>query len=167
MPQKHIYKCLNPECSDGKQEWFNNFVAMNSPMPSCPTCKSIRLHDGGIYTPPNVMVSAGQSREHAQNTDSNFRRIADKYGLTDMNNKNGQPVKRGAPAPVQQNAPPGATVNIGGYQVPFSAAAGGQCVHMPSMSQKIPTSNGAMPMKKDSKMMRDMTNVVASHKASA
>lgn len=161
MPQKHIYRCLNSECPDGKQEWFNGFVAMNSPMPACPTCKSIRLRDDGIYTPPNVMVSTGQAKAHADNTDNNFRRIADKYGLTDMNNKDGQAVKRAAP--VAQSGP---TINLGGYQVPASAAAGGQCVHLPGMAQKIPSSNGPGPVKRDSAMMKDMTRVVANHKAS-
>lgn len=135
---------------------------MNSPTPACPACGSIRLEDQGEHKPYSPMISTGQSKERAKNTDDNFRRVADRYGLTDMNNKDGQAVKRSAPPPIVA----GPTVNIGGYQVPLSQAGAGACVNMPGMAQKIP-SNPNASIKKSGSMskMMQMTRPVAEHKA--
>lgn len=134
---------------------------MNSPMPVCPTCKSIRLEDIGIFVRPNVMVSTGESRENAKNSDKNIRRIADQYGLTDMNNKGGQAIKRAAPAPAS-----GPTVKVGGIDVPVSTAAGAGCINLPNMAQKLPVS-GAARAPQQSAMMKGMTRVVGEHKGAA
>lgn len=161
MPQRHRYKCLNYAVPHVPSRPIT-FVAMNSPMPECPQCGSRRLEDWGEAWETGVV--GGDAHADTKHTDATFRRVADRYGLTDMNNKDGQAVKRpAAPKPVA-GMQPGATVNIGGYQVPLSQAASGACVHMPGMAKPISAPiNQSTP--KHSPMMNKMTNVVAEHKA--
>lgn len=160
MPSMHSYKCLNPNCKDAHYDWFNTFNAMNSPLPQCPTCSGIKLEDRGVYIPSSVMISGAQSHENTKNTDANLRRTAERYGLTDMNNKDGQAVKRAAP-PARMDSPlAGQHVKVGGYDLPFGAG----CHNIPSAAQKIPTAS--VPVKASSSaMMNKMTRVVGEHKA--
>jgi hypothetical protein len=154
MPSRHRYKCLNHNCPTYTDKNKSlTFVAMNSPMPTCPHCSCIKLEDCG-----EAMNIMGGLSANSQNSDSNFRRIADRYGLSDMNNKDGQAVKRSAPEPVG-----GATVSIGGYQVPLASAASGACAHMPGMSVPMKAAVG-QGSSKPSSMMKGMTRVVAEHK---
>lgn len=155
MPASHRYKCLNPNCpsmTDARKSM--TFVTMNSPQPECPHCGCLKLEDWGEAI--NIM---GGASENTQNSDRNFRNIAEKYGLTDMNNKDGQGVKRAAPSP--ENGP---TVSVGGYQVPASVAGAGGCMNLPNVGVPMKAQvNQATP--KNSPMMKQMTNVVAEHKA--
>lgn len=92
----------------------------------------------------------------AKNSDQNFRRIADRYGMTDMSNKDGKAIK----APSANTSGP--SVNFGGMQVPMDAAASGACVNMPSMAKPLAQSS-AIRHKPDSNMLKNLTSVVAKH----
>lgn len=135
------------------------FVAMNSPMPACPHCGAIRLQDCG-----EVMNIMGGASDNTRNSDANFRRIADRYGLTDMNNKDGKAVRGAAAAPSS-----GQMVSVGGIQIPMEQAMRGECINKPEMAQKIPTASkdsARRPVsEKNRGLMKQMTKVVAEHKA--
>lgn len=141
------------------------FVAMNSPPPACPKCGSVKVEDFGVTTfdlgktlRSNFGISSSDSA--AKQSDKNLRRIADRYELTDMNNKDGQAVKRAAPAAPAS----GRVTSIGGYQVPESAAAG--CHRLPVTAKlKGPQIQGTNMNK--SPMLKGMTRVVAEHKGKA
>jgi hypothetical protein len=133
------------------------FDAMNDRIVECPHCGSRRCEDWGEAI--NVM---GGLSDNTKNSDTNFRNVADRYGLTDMNNKDGQAVKRAAPRVQPQRNEP--TVKVGGIDVPVSMASGAGCINLPGMAQKIPQSQTVRQAPK-SDMMRKMTRAVAEHKA--
>lgn len=167
MPAKHKYKCLNPNCSGpGNRSHTDLFSAMNSPMPECPSCGGRRLEDWGECVEREGWIritTAGPTNfDTVKRSDNNLRRVADRYGLTDMNNKDGQAVKR-SPTP---SAAPGPMVNVGGYQVPASVAASGGCMTIPGIGVPMKTEINKAEVK-SSPMMKRMTRVVAEHKANA
>lgn len=160
MPEKHRYKCRNQNCTP--PSGLNHtglFAAMNSPTPACPACESIKVEDWGSTDRPMGWIktqrAAPDAAWKAKNSDQNFRRIADRYGMTDMSNKDGKAVK----AHKSDNSGP--TVNLGGIPVPLSAT-GGACVNIPSMSQPIKQGSVARS-KTDSNMLKSMTSVIAKH----
>lgn len=166
MPARHRYKCLNfDRCPvyNGAPTRPATFIAMNAPMPECPNCGSRRLEDWGEAIETNVV--GAQARTDIKNSDANLRRVAARYGMTNMSNKDGKSAKGSAaskPAIVSSN--PEATINIGGYQVPLSQAASGSCVHMPGLAKPMSAAiNQAAP--KSSAMIKKMTNIVGEHKA--
>lgn len=160
MPQRHRYKCLNPNCpSMTRSTRPLTFSAMNSPMPCCPQCGGRRLEDWG----EDINVMGGAS-DNTKNSDNNFRRIADQYGLTDMNNKDGQAVKRHKPAPAAKSNEP--TVKVGGIDVPMSLAGSAGCANIPGMAQSLKAQIGA-GSPSNSPMMKQMTRVAAEHKGAA
>lgn len=164
MPARHRYKCLNYErcpCYNGASNKIPVFVAMNSPMPQCPHCGARRLEDWGEAIETGII--GGAARAHIQNSDANLRRVAERYGLADMNNRDGQAVKRAAPSAPSSS---GRTISVGGYQMPLESVASGACVNMPGLAKPIPVNpkaSNAVP--KNSPMMRQMTRVVGEHKA--
>jgi hypothetical protein len=158
MPARHRYKCLNPNCpsmTDKRKPM--TFDAMNSPMPTCPHCASRRVQDWG-----EAINHMGGLSDNTKNSDRNFRNVADRYGLTNMDNKDGRAVKRPHVSPPTQ----GPSVKIGGIEVPAGMAAGAACVNLPGMAQKIPQATAPRSAPK-SPMMKQMTRVVGEHKASA
>ncbi len=156
MPARHRYKCLNPNCpSMTRKTKSMTFDAMNSPMPECPHCGSRRLEDWGVAV--NVM---GGLSDNSKNSDQNFRRIADRYGLSDMSNKDGQAAKRPAPAP-KSNEP---TVKVGGLDIPASVAGSGGCVNLPHMAKPMKAQIGTAHANPISSL-RGMTQIAAEHKA--
>lgn len=163
MPSRHRYKCLNPDCpsmTDARKSM--TFVAMNSPHPNCPHCRCMKLEDWGEA----INIGVADSITHAlnQGTDNNLQRIADRYGLSDMSNKDGQAVKRAAPTPaVDPKGDPAKLVTVGGYQVSADAAAVGGCVNMNNVTSPLSAKIGEATPNKTSPMMKQMTNVVAAH----
>ncbi len=155
MPARHRYKCLNNNClSHTDQKKSMTFVALQSPQPTCPHCGAIKLEDWG-----EAINHMGGLSDNSKNSDTNFKRVADRYGLTDMNNKDGQAVKR----PANSAPASGPTVKIGGIEVPISQAASGACVNMPNMAKSMTAPiNQATP--KNAPLMREMTRVVGEHK---
>lgn len=154
MPQKLKYKCLNQNCS------IVMFVAMSNEI-LCPKCSSIKVETLGDTTfdlgySQSSVPGVHYSDSHAKQSDVSLRRVADRYGLTDMNNRDGQAVKR---KPV--TAPTGPTTNVGGYQVPLMDAVSGACTRLP-MTVPLKAKVSAPNVNK-SPMLKGMTNVVASH----
>lgn len=161
MPARHRYKCLNPNC------FIVMFVAMNDHIMECPKCSSRKVADGGETTfdegyTQSSSVAFHSSDSAVKQSDANLRRIADKFGLTNMDNSGGQAVKRAAPTPAAQPNEP--TVSVGGVAVPVSQAQSGACINLPELAQKLPTATGARTPNK-SAMLKQMTNVRAEHKA--
>lgn len=157
MPARHKYKCLNPNCN------IALFVTMNSPIPCCPKCGARRIEDFGETTfdegytqTSNFGISTGQVKQ----SDNNLRRIADRYGMTNMDNKDGRPAKRPKETP-QGN---GATVKIGGIDVPVSVAGGAGCINIPGMAQSMKAQVG-VASSIASPTMKQMTRIAAEHKA--
>lgn len=161
MPEKHKFKCLHQFCN------VYMFVAMTSPQPKCPKCSSIKCEDFGPTTfdlgqckESTHYPSVAAARDVNKRSDVNLRRVADRYGLTNMNNKDGQAVKRAAPAPASN----GPMTSVGGYQVPASATGG--CHRLPvTVKLAGPQIQESNPT--NSKMLKGMTRVVAEHKGKA
>lgn len=159
MPAKHKYKCLNPECGG------TLFIAMNSPAPACPRCDSIKSENWGQDNGPLGIyrsMRAGPTglSETTRHTDSTIQHMADRYGLSDISNKDGKAAKgRAMPAPT------GPMVKVGGYEVSADAAAAGACTRLPMTVPLKAAINSANSAK--SPMLGGMTRVVAEHKGRA
>lgn len=164
MPERHEYQCLNPNCPSQTNTYrASTFIAMNDNA-ECPQCGAIKVADLGIPKPaPEApYVIGAQARSDIKNSDKNLRRVAERYGMTDMNNKDGMAVKRApSSSPLVQMGP---TVNVGGAQVPIDAAIGGACISLPGMAQKLKgTWSGAGSPNAGMPSMAGMTNVVGRH----
>lgn len=162
MPAKHKYKCLNKNCS------VSLFVAMTSPSPSCPKCGAVTTYDLGetaydlgYFQRTNFANQSNSSaaREVVKQSDANLRRIADKYGLTDMDNKDGKAVKRAAPP-----SPAGAKVKLGGFEVDANAASMAGCQRLP-VTAKLAGPQIKEVNTNSSPMLKKMTRVAYEHKA--
>ena len=154
MPAKHKYKCLNPNCQG------TLFIAMNAPTPECPRCGARKKEDWGPDNGPEGIYRSrdatfGRSGSLKQ-SDANLRRIADRYELTNISNKDGRAAKSAPQAPTG-----GPTMKIGGYDVPVSESAG--CHRLPvtvPLTAKVNVAKTA-----HSGMVKSMTRVVAEHKS--
>jgi hypothetical protein len=156
MPAKHRYRCLNPNCPSLTSKTASlTFVTMNSPQPTCPRCASIKLEDWGVAT--NVMVGVDGG---GKQSDANLRRIADRYGLTDMSNKDGRAVKSAAPAAKGEL---GSITLPGGVQAPVDYTP--KCSHIPMSSTPLKLEAGARFSGRARHSVP--TNVVAEHKGVA
>lgn len=124
MPQKHKYKCLNPNHFDaypeGTREREILFIAMNNEQ-ICPLCGSRKLEDWGEVSASSRLgmfrsqqASFGKAGAGAR-IDNTLRGLADSFGMTDINNKGGQAAKR---APEQGRGEFG-TMKIMGAEVPI------------------------------------------------
>lgn len=159
MPERHEYQCLNPNCESKELHWPKKsafFTAMNDEA-VCPHCDSIKLRDCGLAGRPieAPSVISGEARNNIKNSDANLRRIAERYDMTNMSNKDGRGVKANQAA--QQTGP---SVNVGGVPVPVSAAASGACINMPNMAKTL---TGSWSGAKEGGMLKGMTNVVGRH----
>lgn len=155
MPAKHKYRCRNQFCS------IALFVAMNAPTPTCPKCGSMKVEDDGDttfdlgHTQTGGGVINSESRRVLQHDDRTLSRIADQYGVTDMSNKDGKPIR--VPKEASSDAP---KINYNGMEVPMVGGKGA-CVNMPGMAQKL---TGTWTGGTSSAMLKSMTNVTAEHK---
>lgn len=97
MPLVHRYQCLNTLCPEpeSKMHVKNQFRAFNN-NPVCPRCSGYKVHDmgyeagavpGPIFAAPYVSSGTGKS------VDATLRQQADQYGLTNMDNRDGKPIK--------------------------------------------------------------------------
>ena len=140
MPAKHDYKCLNPNCPSIRKYSTDTskvryFSAMNSPQPTCPHCGSIKLEDLGEYRAPQIMIGG---KGDAKYIDSELKSIATQYGMTNMSNKGGKPVKGGA-MPARGDF---GYVKVHGVEVPVD--------HNPTVSRLPVTSHlKVKPLKKN------------------
>lgn len=153
MPAKHKFKCLNDNCN------VRMFVSMTAPTPVCPKCRGIKTEDYGTTTYDlgyHQTSSFGIGTGVLKQSDANLRRIADRYGLTDMSNKDGQAVKR---PPKQQST--GEKVKLAGYEVPADAA--GSC-HRLGVTSKLKGPQIQEVNPNISPMLKQNTRVVAEHK---
>lgn len=145
MPVAHKWKCLNTRCKIFRTEIF---VAMNSPMPECPQCRSVKLEDWGV----NASFGIGGS---GRRMDATLRKLADAHGMTDINNKDGRPAKG-----YQADTAPGkyGTKTIAGVEVPINDRPTGAWGKSAYTAFKAP-SGARMPNRKSIP-----TEVVASYK---
>lgn len=159
MPQRHEYQCLNQRCPSATNVYrAKKFTAMNDEA-VCPQCGSIKLHDFGESgpVPEAPYVIGADSRAHSKNSDANLKRVAERYGMTNMSNKDGRGVKA-QPAAASFSGP---TTKIGGIDVPVEAGISGACINVPQMAQSLSatwTGPGKTP-----NMLKSMTNVVGKH----
>jgi len=158
MPHLRRYKCLNQECVGAASLSYTHiFVAFND-RAVCPSCESIKLEDWGESRSRKEGWERvqGAVTSHLKQSDANLRRVAERYGMTDMSNKDGKGVKVNQSAQ-QQTGP---TVNVGGVPVPIPAAASGACINMPNMAKTL---TGSWSGAKEGNMLKGMTNVVGRH----
>lgn len=164
MPSRHRYKCLNPDCTGAPSRNYTGlFSAMNNEA-ICPACESRKLQDWGETVEPEgwIPVRATQANNFStvQASESNLRRIADRYGMTNISNKDGRPAKSWTPPPAVN----GPTVSVKGVQVPYGHAVSGSCANLPQMAQPIPVKQTAPSAKGSSALLKKMTNIRAEHK---
>lgn len=143
------------------------FVAMTSPSPACPKCGSLKNEDYGDTTFALGQIqearhtpASSAAREVNQRSDANLRRIADRYDLTNMNNKDGQAVKRAPRAPVPSD---GRMTTVGGYQVPENTALSAGCHRLP-ITAKLKGPQIQEINTNKSPMLKGMTRVAYEHK---
>lgn len=164
MPHRREYQCLNEDCKSVTSPYMvNSFEAMNDKA-VCPHCDSIKLLDCGVAKEFDINKFGGavidsQARENIKSSNANLKRIAERYGMSDMSNKDGRGVKA---QPAAQQQPTGPTTKVGGIDIPLSAIGG--CVNLPGMATPLKgTWSGAGTPQQGMPNMAGMTNVVGRH----
>lgn len=131
MPAKHKYKCLNYDLcpGDGTKSWNMLFIAMNAPTPTCCCCGTMNIEDWGECCPYEKIGpfhgarSAGTNGAKAKSVDSTLNRLAAAHGLTNINNRDGQPAKMAQDGP---DTGTHGTMNVLGVQVPINDGSRGE-----------------------------------------
>lgn len=165
MPMKHKYKCENPGCpGTGRIDDTGLFIALNAPTPQCPCCRSMKVTDWGESSQFDKVGPVRSQNAHngspgaGQRIDGTLQRLADAYGLTDINNAGGKAAK-GQSAPAKGKY---GNFEIAGVSVPIDdkiTTVSGSSSYTPFA---VPTSKGKLPGARA--IPRAMTEVIAEHK---
>lgn len=165
MPRWTLYNCLNPACG-------HSFDALSN-QPECPKCRSIKLQerDYGNMPPTSMRAdpTAHTSTSVLRRTDATLRNLATDYGLTDINNKNGQAAKGHHPRPEAGARGKYGNMNVLGVDVPINDTITTVSGSTPYTAFKAPVApQGGLPGRETAnKALSGMTKVTAEHKGAA